>query len=43
MHKGVFKGNDLSKNCNILILGESHHHSEMYDINYTTENVVKNL
>lgn len=42
MHKGVFKGNDLSKNYNILILGESHHHSEMYDINYTTENVVKN-
>lgn len=42
MHKGVFKGNNLTKNCNILILGESHHHTKSNDPNYTTENVVKN-
>ena len=41
MHQGVFKGNNLVENCNILILGESHHHTEKNDINYTTEKVVK--
>lgn len=42
MHKGVFKGNNLSGDRNILILGESHHHSESNDQSYTTEKVVKN-
>lgn len=42
MHQGVFKGNNLLTNRNILILGESHHHSESNDSNYTTESVVKN-
>ncbi len=42
MHKGVFEGNNLSTNCNILILGESHHHMVANDPDYTTEGVVKN-
>ncbi len=42
MHKGVFKGNSLSDNRNLLVLGESHHHAEFNDPNYTTESVVRN-
>lgn len=42
MHKGVFEGNNLLTNCNILILGESHHHTIANDPDYTTEGVVKN-
>lgn len=42
MHPGVFKGNNLTANRNILILGESHHHTKSNDPKYTTENVVKN-
>ena len=42
MHKGVFKGDHLSMNQNMLIHGESHHHAEPNDLNYTTESVVKN-
>lgn len=41
MHLGVFMGNNPPTNCNILILGESHHHTESSDLNYTTENIVK--
>ena len=42
MHKGVFEGANLWQNQKILILGESHHHREADDPEYTTERVVKN-
>ena len=43
VHKGVFKGSNLSQNYSILILGESHHYQgEADDPEYTTERVVKN-
>lgn len=42
MHKGVFKGANLSQKCSILILGESHHYGKADDPEYTTERVVKN-
>lgn len=40
MYKGIFKGNNLTENHNILILGESHHGMEEHID--TTESVVTN-
>lgn len=42
MHQGVFKGSKATENHGVLILGESHHHTQSADPTYTTNKVVKN-